>query len=119
MNKAANIYWDSSHGSTSATRTSTKRRRRVAQKAQQRTTPPWLSSVIVVSIFVMLGITINYHAFTEMREEVGQNERLAAQIQNLMDENVALQEEIHTLKSDPAAIGREAKRIGIAIKSSQ
>ncbi len=55
----------------------------------------------------------------EMRQEVEQNQRLTTQIQNLMDENLALQEEIHTLKSDPAAIGREAKRIGIDVKNSQ
>ena len=120
MNKAANIYWDDSNGSTTAARANTsKRRRRVAAKAQHRTAPPWLSSIIVVSIFVMLVVTINYHSFTEMREEVVQNERLASQIQNLMDENLALQEEIHTLKSDPRVIEREARRIGIAMKSSQ
>ena len=86
-------------------------------KARQRTAPPWLSSVIVVAIFVMLCVTINFRAFSEMREEVSQHDRLAAQIQNLMDENVALQEEIHTLKSDPNVIGREAKRIGIGVKN--
>lgn len=75
--------------------------------------------MIVASIFAMLIISINYRAFSEMREEINQHERLSAQIQNLMDENLALQEEIHTLKSDPSAIGREAKRIGIDVKNSQ
>lgn len=54
-----------------------------------------------------------------MREEVNQHGQLSAQIQNLMDENLALQEEIHTLKSDPSVIEREAKRIGIAVSSKQ
>lgn len=49
----------------------------------------------------------------EMREEAAQNTRLAAQIQNLTDENLALQDEIHALKTDPAVIQREARRIGI------
>lgn len=48
-----------------------------------------------------------------MREEASQNTRLNSQIQSLMDENLALQEEIHSLKSDPATIEREAKRIGM------
>ena len=51
-----------------------------------------------------------------MREEVDQNTHLAGQIQNLMDENLALQEEIHTLKTDPRVIQREAKRIGVELQ---
>ena len=73
--------------------------------------------MIFGSIFGMLIISINFRAFTEMSEEVDQHGRLSAQIQNLMDENLALQEEIHTLKSDPRVIEREAKRIGIGLKS--
>ena len=64
----------------------------------------------------MLGVSINFRAFTEMKEEATQNTQLASQIQNLMDENLALQEEIHTLKSDPNVIQREAKRIGIGLR---
>ena len=120
MNKAANIYWDNSQGSVSADRRSTAtRRRRVAAKADRRTTPWWMSFIIATSIFVMLCVSINYRAFSDMREEVDQNGRLSAQIQNLQDENLALQEEIHTLKSDPRVIEREAKRIGIGVKPSQ
>jgi cell division protein FtsB len=61
----------------------------------------------------MLTVSINYRAFREMTDEANQNTRLSSQIQNLQDENLALQEEIHTLKSDPRVIEREAKRIGI------
>ena len=62
----------------------------------------------------MLVLSINFRAFSEMREETDQHGRLSAQIQSLTDENLALQEEIHTLKSDPRVIEREAKRLGIA-----
>jgi len=65
----------------------------------------------------MLAVTINYRSFANMREEVSENEKLAAQIQNLRDENLALQEEIHTLKSDARVIEREAKKIGVDLKS--
>ena len=64
----------------------------------------------------MLAVSINFRAFTEMKEEAEQNSRLAGQIQNLMDENLALQEEIHSLKSDPAVIEREARKIGIDLR---
>ena len=120
MSKAANIYWDSSQGkSRTASRTPAARRRRISTKADHKMGPSWLPYVIVASIFAMLIISLNFRAFTEMRAEVEQNERLAAQIQSLMDENVALQEEIYTLKSDPKVIEREAKRIGVATKSTQ
>jgi len=37
-------------------------------------------------------------------------------IQNLTDENLQLQDEIHSLKTDPKVIEREAKRLGIPVK---
>lgn len=64
----------------------------------------------------MLCISINFRAFTEMRGEVGQNGLLTEKVQNLSDENLALQEEIHTLKTDPRVIAREARRIGLNIQ---
>lgn len=118
MSRAANTYWDSRTEPRNSRRV-TARRRKSAAPAKRRSTPYWLSFTIVVSIFVMLGIAINFRAFTEMREEASQNTRLAAQIENLMDENLALQEEIHSLKSDPDAIAREAKRIGINLKGEK
>jgi len=72
--------------------------------------------LIVSSIFAMLTVSINFRAFREMNDEATQNTRLSSQIQNLMDENLALQEEIHTIKSDPRVIGREAKKLGIDLK---
>jgi cell division protein FtsB len=64
----------------------------------------------------MLCVSINYRAFSAAQEEADKNARLGLQIQSLTDENLALQEEIHTLKTDPRAIKREAKRIGISLR---
>ena len=121
MSKAADIYWDDSRGAFAGAKPSTTTRTRRAKSAtvSRRVAPWWLSSAIVISIFVMLGVSINFRAFTEMKEEAMQNTQLASQIQNLMDENLALQEEIHTLKSDPNAIQREAKRIGIGLRQEK
>ena len=118
MNKAGNIYWDSATAEWPTAKRSSRVRRRPAKAAEneQRTGPWWLSFVIVTSIFVMLCISINYRAFSAAQEESDKNARLAVQIQSLTDENLALQEEIHTLKTDPRAIKREAKRIGIALR---
>lgn len=67
----------------------------------------------------MLCVSINFRAFTEASQETDQNAVLSGQIQNLMDENLALQEEIHALKTDPAVIGREARRIGVSIQAEK
>jgi cell division protein FtsL len=118
LTKAENIYWDNGRrGRATTRRASTVRRPRAkAQRKARRTAPWWLSVLIVTSIFVMLTVSINFRAFREMTDETTQNNRLSSQIQNLMDENLALQEEIHTIKSDPRVIEREAKKLGLDLK---
>lgn len=120
MSKAANIYWDSSNtGYAGSKRSSPARRCGAATKAERRTAPWWLSFIIVTSIFIMLCVSINFRAFTEAQDEAVRNTHLATQIQNLQDENLALQEEIHTLKTDPAVIKREARRLGLYLQLQQ
>lgn len=118
MNKAANIYWDDTAGYQASRRNATVKRRRPSPvKTKRRTAPWWLSFLIVTSIFTMLLVSINFRAFTEMQEEAARHSQLGVQIQSLMDENLALQEEIHALRTDPNVIKREAKRIGIALQT--
>ena len=122
MSKGANIYWDDSRvGYPAVARKPAvaRRTRSQATKTRRRTVPWWLSFLIVTSIFVMLCVSINFRAFTEMREEASQNTRLASQIQSLMDENLALQEEIHSLRTDPALIQREARKIGMDLRQEK
>lgn len=120
MNKAENIYWaDASSTRSSSRRSRSMADRRISDKADRRTAPRWVSFFIVASIFVMICISINFRAFSDVRSESDQNEQLASQVQNLMDENLALQEEIHMLKTDPQAIEREARRIGIRIQTEK
>lgn len=54
-----------------------------------------------------------------MRSEVDQNSKLSIEIQNLVDENLMLQEEIHSLKTDPFVIEREARKIGVLLKKDK
>ena len=68
---------------------------------------------IAASLAFMLCLTINYRAFCEMTREVNENQDLSGQIQSLTNENLALQEEIHNLKTDSAVIRREARRLGL------
>ena len=48
-----------------------------------------------------------------MSREVDEHQNLSGQVQNLTNENLALQEEIHNLKTDSESIRREARRLGI------
>lgn len=68
---------------------------------------------------LMLCLTINYRAFTELHGEINENKGLADEIQNLTDENLALQDEIHNLKTDPRTIEREAKKLGLGRSSEK
>src|ERR1700754_975417 len=111
---AASTYGDNG----TATRSKAARRRRTpsrtaaAARAEKRTTPWWLSVVVFAAIFGMLLVSINYRAFTEMRTEATQNTQLQTRVQSLMDENLQLQDEIHSLKTDPNRIVLEARRVG-------
>ena len=75
--------------------------------------------MIVTSIFVMVWVSVNLRAYNEVLEGAEQNVKLSAQAQNLMDENIALQDEIHALKTDPRVIEREARRIGIVFEAQK
>lgn len=117
MSKAANIYWGDPPKRSSARRSNGAAKRDA--RALRRSAPWWLSFLIVTSIFVMLCVSINYRAYSEMREEAERSARLAAQIQALMDENLALQDEIHALKTDPLVIQREARKIGVDLRGEK
>jgi len=122
LSKAANIYWDDSLTVLPKAKRpaiSRKPQQKAAAKSKTRSAPLWLSYLIVASIFTMLCVSINFRAFSEVKQEIDQNGRLSSQIQNLMDENLALQEEIHTLKSDPRAIESQARKIGIDLRQEQ
>jgi cell division protein FtsB len=49
-----------------------------------------------------------------MSQETTQFQQLSAEIEQLNNENLAIQEEIHNLKNDPRAIEREARKIGMS-----
>lgn len=117
MSKGANIYWDRGNGIPAGSRPTRRRRRPDTARAHKSHVAPWwISFTIVTSIFVMLTVSINYRALTEAQTEADKNERLGIQLQSLKDENLALQEEIHTLKTDPRVIEREAKRMGLDLR---
>jgi len=82
----------------------------------KRQRPFWVSFLVVLTLAGMLFVSITYRSFSAVTAEVRENEQLNSMIQNLTDENLQLQDEIHSLKTDPKVIEREAKRLGIAVK---
>jgi len=117
---AASIYWDNPQRLKKVSQTRRRRRPAATQTAKaepKRATPWWLSVVVFTAVFGMLLISINYRAFTEMREEASQNTQLQTRVQSLTDENLQLQEEIHSLKTDPTRIGQEAHRLGLDLEA--
>ncbi len=76
--------------------------------------PNWFVLVVVVSIGFMLCLAINLRAYSEMSEGSDLNTELNSEVEKLSVENLTLQEEIHSLKSDSKAIEREARKIGMS-----
>ena len=62
----------------------------------------------------MLCLAINFRAFSDMREELNHFEQYNIQVESLTTENLAIQQEIHRIKSDERTIGNEARKIGLS-----
>lgn len=108
MNKVAITYWDN----TKAVSLPAANRLKPARRAES-TAPQWLVFTVIASMTLMLCMAINLRAYSEMNVEAQQNERLSVEIEQLTNENLAIQEEIHNLKTDARHIEREARRIGL------
>lgn len=88
---------------------------KTAKKQPMQKAPLWAAFVIVIGMTLMLGLTINYRAYTTLKVEAIENDQLSTKIQNLTDENLQLQDDINNLKTDPKVIEREAKKLGIPL----
>lgn len=85
----------------------------VRTKKQEPARPKWWAYGIALTLTVMLGLTINYSAFSELRKESAENEALSGRIESVTTENLALQEQIHYLKNDPQTVEKEVKKFGL------
>jgi len=114
LSKAANTYLNKTatawNGEAKDVISVNRRAADTAGNAKRR----WVPFVAVCSITLLLCLTINFRAYSEMSREMQENHSLSAEIDNLTDENLALQEEIHNLKSDSRSIEREARKMGLS-----
>ena len=115
MNKAENTYWtDKQATSPKNGQTAIARRDRSgATKAKSTTTPQWWAFGVAGSLTLMLCLTINFRAFSELSQESAQSLVLENKIQSMTSENLALQEQIHYLKYDPGTVERESRKFGL------
>lgn len=113
MSKAAGTFSNNSQPSWSKRRRpAAKNTRRAGGKNKKPLVPGWIPYAAAAGMTLMLCLTINFRAYTELNEEVTQHETLNTQIESLTSENLSLQEEIHYLKNDSAVIEREARKFG-------
>lgn|GEM_PF-2408700 len=94
------------------------RKRTTVRSESQRKRPAWVVYAAVGAMAFMLFLTINYRTFSALNNEERENDQLTTQIQSVTDENIQLVDEIHSLKTDPATVEREAKRLGIPVRSA-
>lgn len=109
MNKVAITYWDNSH-TISMSAGSREKKTRTESKAA----PQWLVFTVIGAITLMLCLAVNFRAYAEMTQEVEQNERLALAVEQLSNENLGLQTEVHGLKNDARTVELEARKIGMS-----
>ncbi|MCY7377583.1 MAG: septum formation initiator family protein [Pyrinomonadaceae bacterium] len=109
MNKVAVTYWDNPRTISMPVNRSAK-----TAKAQAKTSPQWFMFAVISAMTLMLCMAINLRAFSEMSAEVEQNERLSLTVEQLTDENIGLQTEVHSLKTDKMTVEREARKIGMS-----
>jgi len=85
----------------------------VQTKAEISKRSQWLGIGVAAMLTIMLCLTINYSAFSELSKESTENQLLEQRIQNVTTENLSLQEHIHFLKNDPGTIEREVRKFGL------
>ena len=100
----------------------TRRKRQPALKFPKKPTrfiPRWVSYGATAIFVIVLGMTINFRAYTELSREIEENEQLNSQVDEITSENLGLQEEIYYLQNDSETIKREAKKFGFRAKEKK
>ncbi len=118
MSKVVATYWTNTQAvwtRPQTVRMPREARVKISRRVEKdRATPQWMVFTVIAAMTCLLCLTVNFRAFSEMRQEMSQNETLNSQMEILTNENFVLQEEIHNLKSDSRAIEREARKIGMS-----
>ena len=116
MSKVAVTYWDNTH---TISMPAEARARTNAAKARTSATPQWYVFAAIASMTFMLCMAINLRAFSEMNAEIEQNARLSSAVEQLTNETIGLQGEVHSLKTDSHTVEREARKMGMSRRNEK
>jgi Septum formation initiator len=117
LSKVATTYWDNSKAvlmPERAARTKPQARTRSKALKREKTSSHWLVFTVIVALSSMICLTVNLRAYSELREEIEQHRLLNAEVDQLTNENLALQKEIQSIKTDSATIEQEARKLGMS-----
>ncbi|MFL6468523.1 MAG: FtsB family cell division protein [Pyrinomonadaceae bacterium] len=89
------------------------------KEPRKRVLPSWMPVAAAITLVLMLVLTINYRAYTDLKKESRVFDELNGKVQQATTENLSMQEEIYYLKSDPKTIEREARKYGLARPKEQ
>ncbi len=115
MSKVAVTYWDN----TQTISMPAEARAKTTTKARASATPQWYVFAAIASMTFMLCMAINLRAFSEMSAEIEQNERLSLAVEQLTNESIGLQGEVHSLKTDSHTVEREARKMGMSRRNEK
>ena len=113
MSKVASIYWDDENAVSIPKLRPRPRTKTKMKSNRESAAPQWFVFAVVVFITFMLCLTVNFRAFSSLMGEMEQNQRLNSEVEQLANQNLLIQEEIHNLKTDPKIIEREARKLGM------
>ncbi len=83
------------------------------RKEKKRIVPMWVPVMTALTLITMLVLTINYRAYTELVNETREFEELKSKVEHAKSDNLAMQEQIQYLKTDPKTIESEARKFGL------
>lgn len=89
------------------------------KEPRKKVLPTWIPIASTVTLVLMLVLTVNYRAYSELSRETQTFEELNNKIQQATTENLSMQEEIYYLRSDPKTIEREARKYGLVRPNEQ
>lgn len=82
-------------------------------RPKRRVLPRWVPVAASLTLVLTITATVNVRSYIDLANEQKDNEQLNQRVQEMNDENLGLQEEIHYLKNDTDTIEREAKKYGL------
>jgi cell division protein FtsB len=115
LSKVVNTYWDNGQtslgfGARLKVRSAVPAR---SARGAEKLMPQWFVISIPVLLSLLIVLTLNARAWTNVQHEYQTNQQLNSEVEQLTTENTSLQAEIHRLQFDSKTIEREARKLNM------